>query len=133
MTDKQRAVLKSLIQNLPNVEEFHFGDCQGADDQAATMVATERPSVRIIGHPPSDDRLRANNPHAIAWRPAKPYLQRNLTIIESVDRLIATPQESFEPPARRAGGTWFTVRQARLVPRVQVTIIYPNGEVESEL
>lgn len=108
--------------------EFHHGDCIGADDEAAKMVAHQlffQRTCRIIGHPPTDDTHRAFFKHNDFERLAKPYLERNRDIVDACDVLIACP---LEPEPQLRGGTWSTINYARKVGK-PVYVITPDGTV----
>lgn len=126
MTKAQSEAFARLIVEL-NPEEFHHGDCVGADNEAANMVHTAMADkCRIIRHPPNEDRLRAFNPHYFADCDPKPYLERNWDIVNESDILIACPKEACWQPK---GGTWHTVDYAMMPGKKPVRIIYPGGEV----
>jgi hypothetical protein len=105
-------------------DEFHEGDCDGSDAQAAFLA--RHVGFRIIGHPPDNDAKRAFFP-ADEWREPLPYLERNHKIVLASQEMIATPGE-FEEVLR--SGTWATIRYARRVGR-PLHVIYPDGLVVS--
>ena len=93
-------------------EEFHHGDCLGADAAAhANAVAL---GFRIILHPPTANAARAFSkaPGAeMTTYPPLPYLERNKAIVDGTDLLIAMPKDARREEVR--SGTWATVRYAR--------------------
>jgi hypothetical protein len=103
---------------------LHHGECMGADAQAHAIG--RELGMRLIGHPPTDDRWQALDLTAFFKRrsPAD-YLVRNRHIVDEAGELIAAPlaNEAQSP------GTWSTVRYARRSRR-RVTIIWPDGRVE---
>src|SRR5579864_7328642 len=96
MTDAQfDALAKLLDDHMPN--EFHHGDCVGADAQAHTAVRIyrekSRRDVAIHIRPSESAELRAfcvalagDTVHA-----GKANFARNREIVDSTDLLIATP------------------------------------------
>jgi hypothetical protein len=92
---------------------FHHGDCVGVDDQAHVLAIGL--NYRIYVHPPTNRTLRAyvnrtplwNPAHDLVW-PPKPYLERNLDIINAVSLLFVVP----DGPERPRSGTWSTYRAA---------------------
>lgn len=96
------------------VEEFHHGDCIGADYDAHLLVRSWTGLHRlceIVGHPPKDASKRA---FARVDRelPPEDYLVRNRAIVDSVDLLIAAPRTDRE---ELRAGTWATIRYGRKV------------------
>lgn len=102
------------------------GDCVGADSQADYMA--RELNYNIIIHPPLDPRLQANcyKPGDVLMDRAE-YHTRNINIVHSVDRLIATPK-SME---RRTGGTWFTMEYALRLGLAKLYVIHPDGTIET--
>ena len=121
MTPAQIATLYTCLRNL-SPEEFHHGDCIGADAQAHAEARATKSPPHIVGHPPL-------NPSKRAWcecdslLPEEDYLDRNKKIVDACFLLIATPKE-FEEQQR--SGTWSTVRYAKKRKK-QVLIILPDG------
>ena len=108
MSTRQKLDLVTKLQEL-SVTEFHHGDCIGADAEAHDIVRDQFPDIQIVVHPPNDDKQRA-------WRrgdvilPTGYYLNRNRSIVDSTEALIATPWESRNVVR---SGTWFTIRYAQ--------------------
>lgn len=128
MTDAQRQVFAELIVRLKPTE-FHHGDCVGADDQAASVVARSVSGVRIVVHPPVDESLRAFNGGLrcmMVVRPPRTHLARNRDIVNETDCLIACPLEMEHQPR---GGTWYTVDYAAKVGRLTY-VVWPDGRIE---
>jgi hypothetical protein len=115
--------LKAFIRELARYEpeEFHHGDCVGADEEAHAVA--DQTGWRVIIHPPIKSIMRAYC-RGFAL-PEKDYLPRNHDIVEDTARMIATP---YEPSEIQRSGTWATVRYARRIGR-PVTIIWPDGSV----
>lgn len=125
MSDDQKAAVKNyLIDNFGG--SFHHGDCVGADAEASEIAAEL--GLWIVVHPPENESKRAFCQKVRVILPPKPYLERNRDIVNSCDRLIATPLEGGEI---LRSGTWATVRYARKVGK-PVTIIYRDGTIIHE-
>jgi len=122
ITVLQKTRLKSLLEEL-NPEEFHHGDCVGADAEAH-MIALDL-SVVVV-HPPTDSSKRAFCTGGHIRRP-KPYLDRNQDIVDETDVLIALPSRS----EYLRSGTWSTVRRARKAEK-PIWIVMPNGYIAKE-
>ena len=128
MTDLQndsfRETLDLLEEKFGKIEEFHHGDCIGADEEAH-LIVKDLSDVKIVAHPPSDDRKRAfQKGHRIEQ--CLPYMARNDKIVASCDILIATPQGLGEV---LRSGTWATIRRARKSQK-DVYVLYPDGTNE---
>lgn len=114
MSKKQFAQLIQFLEK-HKPEEFHHGDCNGADDEAHhTAVAR---GVAVVIHPPSNDTERAYNmanldepAQRVTILLSKPYLTRNKDIVNACDILLAAPKGDTE---ELRSGTWATVRHAR--------------------
>lgn len=130
---QERALARLITRLLP--DEFHHGDCVGADELAVRMVwlltrpeSANQMACRIVCHPPVDPTHRANFPHYDEMRTPKTHFARNRSIVDACDVLIAVPQDAT-PQLR--GGTWYTINYARKVRR-RVLLIRPEGAVECE-
>jgi len=123
MNSIQKRAFEILILQIQPYE-FHHGDCKGADFEAQLIVKHIRQhrlmGIKIIIHPPENDRLREFC-EGDEIRPPLPYHMRNTNIATETDRLIAAPRESKE---QKRGGTWFTVRYSRKLER-EVIILWP--------
>lgn len=104
MSPNQKLMLAGMI--LPG-DEFHHGDCVGADAEADEIARMN--GAKVVIHPPEDDKARAFcfGPEDDVRQP-KPYLVRNRDIVDETELLIAAP---LGPEALRSG-TWSTVRYA---------------------
>ncbi len=122
MTPQQALAFRRLLF-LFEWNEFHHGDCIGADAQAHD-VAVERGMV-TIAHPPEIDTKRAWM-LTDATRVARPYLDRNKDIVNETSYMIATPGEMEE---QLRSGTWSTVRYARTCRRGCLWLVMPDGSV----
>lgn len=119
MTAVQKQEFKATILQL-NLDEFHHGDCVGADEDAHYLVI-ENFDCQMVGHPPTNTMYQA---HCSFDRQLPPmeYLARNRGIVNTTDILIACPKEEAEI---LRSGTWSTVRYARKQKK-QVIIIPPT-------
>lgn len=119
-TPEQLLWLKQCLEKHTG-DEFHHGDCVGADSYAHHIA--EMAGLQVIIHPPTNSKHRAycfgGNTTVL---PAAPYLVRNHSIVDSTDALIAMPDRATE---KRRSGTWATVRYANKQGKPVVTI-YPN-------
>jgi hypothetical protein len=148
-TQAQRITLRALLMeireklvavNSLDRDEFHHGDCVGADSQAHT-IAWEV-GYHITVHPPT---LTKNRFFATAGPPPqsissiavlqkfevlypKPYMVRDKDIVDGAARMFATPAGTTE---ELRSGTWATIRYARK-KKVPITIIWPDGTVSEE-
>ncbi len=129
LTVAQMATLNFWLCSYPVLDEFHHGDCIGADDDAAKMIENiargedPGPPIKVVVHPPTDDSLRAFNTWYDEMREAKPYLERNRDIVNECDVLVACPGEATE---QLRSGTWATVRAGRKAKK-QIVVILPDG------
>ena len=128
MTTEQEVSVRLLLEDLnPGLRgALHHGDCVGADAEAH-RIAVDLGITTMI-HPPSDTRLRAYCRGGQFTFMAEPYTQRNRSIVEHSDVMIACPSSSTE---LRTGGTWQTVRMAR-GSRKRLFIVWPDGSVKEE-
>ena len=101
-------------------DEFHFGDCVGADYQVWYMANSI--GCWTVSHPPTNSKARAFCPASVILRP-RPYLIRNHDIVDVCDKLIATPHTIRE---ERRSGTWATIRYARKQDK-EIIIVGPDG------
>jgi len=108
MTRLQLAYLESTLARLCP-EEFHHGDCVGADAEAHEFVRRVYPRCRVVVHPPEDGRKRAFCAGDLICD-QRPYLVRNLAIVACCEELVAAPKSPVE---ELRSGTWATVRYAR--------------------
>lgn len=123
---QMEAVAKLLREYYWVGSEFHHGDCEGADVQAA--VIADEIGFRIGCHPPINPKHRGFYRRYDFIYPEDEYIARDRRIVDETERLIATPHTSYEIVR---SGTWTTVRYARSLNR-PISIIYPNGNILSE-
>lgn len=129
-TPLQLATLTQVLAELyaDGYRFLHHGRCRGSDVQAAGVA--QRIGFRTIGHPGDNLSWQETSWVDFQVRSAKPNLLRNRDIVDEGLLLIATPNTA-RVPQRRLGGTWSTVRYARL-PEVNklVVLIKPAGDRE---
>ena len=121
MTEQQMSAFRRLLF-LFEWNEFHHGDCIGADSEAHD-VAQERGMLVVI-HPPSIETKRAWR-FVINTREPKPYIERNHDMVDECWYVIATPAQAEE---QLRSGTWATVRYARTQGRC-IWLVLPDGSV----
>lgn len=120
-TAAQKATVMSIVTSwMP--QEWHHGDCVGADEEVHRIVHSFAPECKLVGHPPANSAKRAFCKFDTLL-PALPYLERNHNIVDQVDALVATPGEEFEV---LRSGTWATVRYA-IKLKIPTYIIVPSG------
>lgn len=114
-----------------DVPELHHGLCVGADSQAHVIARMLRRDgtlpIKIVAHPPRNNKWKAHLSGVDDMRDPKEYLARNHDIVDECDRLIACPAG----PEELKSGTWATIRYARK-RRKPITIIWRNGSVTEE-
>ena len=116
------ALTELLMTTLRHNDEFHHGDCVGADEQAHGIARLCGAVIHI--HPPTNATKRAHCDGNVIW-PPRPYLDRNQDVVMRTERMIACPKG----PEERRSGTGSTVRYARRHGR-PVTIVWPDGSIE---
>lgn len=138
MSKEQRRALAQTFKELyidNDFDEFHHGDCIGADEEAHDLVRelfcgdalVPNGNVEIIIHPPIVYSKRACCDGDDILEP-KPYLERNHGIVDATEMLIACPKE-YEEQLR--SGTWATVRYARKRGK-WIVVVFPDGTVKDE-
>lgn len=124
LTLAQRNALRALLNSLP-IDEFHHGDCIGADAAAHGMVVHR---AKVYIHPSDRKDKRAFCTGAAVVHRPKPPLDRNHDIYAPVDTMVACPKTTFE---ERRSGTWATVRHAFKAGK-PVTVVWPDGRVQPD-
>lgn len=117
--------LSNVQCEISRANEWHHGDCLGADLESAT--AAIRQGVKTVAHPPENPVKRAWHVSTIILA-VLPYLVRNHAIVDDSDELVAAPATMAE---ERRSGTWATIRYARKVGR-PIAICWPDGTVTRE-
>lgn len=123
MTAGQHRTVERLLKLL-RPTEVHHGDCIGADVDFHRLcrLLTIRP---IVGHPPSDPKLRAFCDFDVLLA-EKGYYARDRDIVVASNVLIATPKQSTR---QTTGGTWYTISYAERSKRT--IIVWPDGTTEA--
>jgi len=101
----------------------HHGDCIGADAQFHEIIRMF-PFGHVVGHIPTNDEHRARCVFD-EERPPLPYMKRNAAIVAAANVMIAAP---FEMTEQERGGTWRTIKLARLA-RKPISIVLPDGSL----
>jgi hypothetical protein len=114
------------------VNEFHSGDCIGADTQAYgsanELKKNQKYDIVQHGHPCNMPKMRSYEEFD-REHPIKPPLVRNRDIVNESDVMIAAPHEYEE--VIRGSGTWATIRYARLQLK-RLIIVWPDGTSTEE-
>jgi len=108
MTRVQELELQKFLLVRGPFEEFHHGDCVGADAQAHEIVKSSTLNCRVVVHPADIELMRAYCDGDLILESKHP-LVRNSDIVEAVDILVAAPANSTE---NSRSGTWATIRRA---------------------
>jgi hypothetical protein len=134
MTTSQWMQVQDLMREhfwvtMPN--EFHDGDCVGADSQAfhsALLMKNDLGlDVKTHGHPCNlHEKYRAGNKHDVTY-PIYPPLVRNRHIVQQSDLMLAAPKEYEE--VKIGSGTWATIRYAQR-KGVRLIVVWPDGTFE---
>ena len=115
ISSERRQKLIDILRPLARMaQEFHHGDCDGADTFAHCIAARE---TTIVIHPPKNPKYRSycaeqftEEGYLIIELKPRPYLIRNHAIVDESDLLIALPKTLTE---ELRSGTWSTIRYAR--------------------
>jgi hypothetical protein len=120
-TEYQLNELRSVLTDLKGTE-FHHGDCEGVDAQAAA-IAREL-GYTIVCHPPESDFLRAYF-ESDEYRIPAGYLKRDRAIVDECDVLLVLPlQMEWQPK----GGTWYTHDYAKKKSK-PFNVIWPKETI----
>lgn len=131
VTPAQADTLQRVLESF-RFTEFRHGDCVGADalgHQIALKIKNAdegRVTPYIAIHPPDDEKKRAFCQGADVILPAEPYIQRNHSIVNHSEVLIAVPSTANE---QLRSGTWATVRYARSAGLLIIRV-NPDGSTE---
>jgi hypothetical protein len=123
ITINQSDRLLYWLEKLWPWDEFHHGDCIGADAQANELILAHFPSSSLNIHPPINPSKRAYCSGALI-HPPKEYLPRNKDIVVVSNVMFACPSGDTE---QLRSGTWSTVRFSRKISRALCTI-FPSGD-----
>lgn len=118
---------KSIAEGEREPDEFHHGDCVGADEEAVAIARAR--GFHLHCHPgfPEEHPKRAGTENHETY-PMKDPLVRNRDIVDAADVLIACPAL---PNEVIRSGSWATIRYARGEGK-PVILIKPSGAVVSE-
>lgn len=118
LTDLQRVNLRTVLIKIHEqfgVDEFHHGDCVGADAEAHKIACELDGAGRIIHiHPPDNPTHRAYCENVCVKKVYEvygecSYIARNIDIVRSTDILIVSSKTVHEEVR---SGTWATYRSA---------------------
>lgn len=128
LTPQQQATLERILRDavvIYNIAELHHGDCIGADVDAHTIA--KKVGLKVVIHPPINATKRANCVGDETREPQS-YIERNHSIVDSTDAMLAAPHSMRE---EIRSGTWATVRYARSMHR-RLLIVFPDGSVKRD-
>jgi len=114
LTDTQKQTLTEFINNM-KITELHHGDCVGADADIHSFLRSEFPEIKIIIHPPIEEKHRAFCKGNVVLK-AKDYMDRNRDIVDASEILFALPQANSNPRS----GTLATIRYSE---KKRITVI----------
>jgi len=124
-TEYQLNELRSILTELKG-SEFHHGDCNGVDVQAAA-IAREL-GYKIICYPPKSTEEQGFFGGDVVHEPAG-YLERDRAIVDACEVLLVVPKQmSWQPK----GGTWYTHDYAVKCDK-PLTIIFPKDPNENQI
>ena len=114
----QLAELRTVLTELKGTE-FHHGDCNGVDVEAAAIA--KELGYKVVCHPPKSSEQRGFF-GGDEMREPLGYLQRDRNIVDATDVLLVVPlQNEWQPK----GGTWYTHDYA-VKKGKPVSVIYPG-------
>lgn len=104
------------------------GCCVGADVDFHKLVRKVLPLAKVVGRPSLNKLDRSHELSCDLTMGRKGPLQRNRSIVDACDTLLACPKG----PEELRSGTWSCVRYARRT-WTPVTLVYPDGRVVTEV
>lgn len=128
MSEEAKHTLQELLNDILeqyNINTVHHGDCVGSDFDFHKICSNF--NIPIVIHPPNVDSMRAFCKSDVILKP-KPFLERNKSIVNTTDMLIAFPSTKEE---LLRSGTWSTIRYARKTNK-KVILIYSDGSIVEE-
>jgi hypothetical protein len=142
MQPMQRSRFLSLVSAMFTAEadnEWHDGDCIGADDEAHQIVvaikrehAAQGRTLKMVGHPGDTPEYYASNVFD-ETRDLAGNIQRNHRMVDETEILVACPGETNDVPR---SGTWATIRYCRRQMRTRkdlhLFICWPDGTLTKE-
>lgn len=123
MTEKAEIILKKFLNN-NIIIEAHHGDCIGADEKFHEIVLENK--IKTIIHPPKNNTMRSFCKGDEIRKPLD-YIQRNHSIVNETDMLIAFPSTKTEIIR---SGSWATIRYAKKNKK-PILIIFTDGTTQS--
>lgn len=124
MTSAQIYAVDALLDNDIITQISHHGDCVGADADFHKLAYLQ--GLRVIGHPPIKNKLRAYCEFDEVREP-KEFADRNHDIVNESDWMIFTPSGFIEI---LRSGTWAAIRYAKNKKK-EGFIVWPDGIIES--
>jgi hypothetical protein len=110
--------LRKVLAELKG-SEFHHGDCNGVDVQAAAIA--KELGYKIVCHPPKLTEEQGFFGGDEMREPAG-YLQRDRAIVDECDVLLVCPKQMEWQPK---GGTWYTHDYAKKQDK-PLSVIWPE-------
>lgn len=134
MTLSQWQTVQDILVTLfdpQGTNEWHDGDCVGADSQAHASVAILQDTYDIIlhGHPCNLTKYRAYNEYTVEHEVKAP-LVRDKDIVNDSDVMVAAPEGYNE--VFKGSGTWATIRYTRHKFPSKLYLAWPDGTVTEE-
>jgi hypothetical protein len=121
ISERQRFLLRDLLQTWLVFNAVHHGGCIGADAAFHRIVLEAAPFAPRHVHPGPEGSRCLIRPDVDMLYANAPYLHRNRDIVDACHLLIACPNT---PTEKLRSGTWATVRYARSRHRPTL-ILYP--------
>lgn len=121
MTEAQKATVERLLEKDLRLTRVHHGSAIGADAEFHEIAG--KVGIEVTLHLSDRPDQTADCKGAVKVHAPLTPLARNRCIVAMTEYMIAAPAESLE---QRRGGTWSTIRYARMVKR-PVIIVYPDG------
>jgi len=126
VTPEQLSRIEAFFQREHlNITEVHHGDCKGVDEYVHNLVQ-KYSNITVYVHPPLKNKHRA---HCVCDNIYDPldYIERNHSIVDECDLLIAVPKSRDEEVQ---SGTWSTIRYA-IKQEKKIKYIYPSHNKDS--
>lgn len=116
LTETQKQTLAEFINNM-EITELHHGDCVGADADAHNFLRDTFPGIKIVVHPPVEEKHRAFCKGDVVMK-EKDYMERNHDIVDASEILFALPQPNSNPRS----GTLATMRYSEKKKKVVIRL-----------
>ncbi len=95
LSEVQKQTLTDFIINM-KITEFHHGDCVGADADVHSFIKSAFPEIRIVIHPPVEEKHRAFCKGEVVLK-AKDYMDRNRDIVDASEILFCPSAANSNP------------------------------------